>query len=148
MNANVYIAEIEYGTPAYDETVRLRTKILRKPLGLEYTAEQLSREWLDTHLACFDQKDELIACLILTKLDENSVKMRQVAVDDTLQGKGIGTILVEASERWAKANGYRRIEMHARETAVPFYVRLGYQKIGQQFLEVNIPHFKMAKDLV
>ena len=37
--------------------------------------------------------------------------------------------------------------MHARETAVPFYERLGYATVGARFEEVTIPHFKMEKRL-
>jgi predicted GNAT family N-acyltransferase len=37
--------------------------------------------------------------------------------------------------------------LHARETAVPFYLKLGYEVVGGQFEEVGIPHFKMEKKL-
>jgi hypothetical protein len=33
----MYTIEIDFGTPEYDEAVRLRTDVLRKPLGLEFT---------------------------------------------------------------------------------------------------------------
>jgi predicted GNAT family N-acyltransferase len=41
----------------------------------------------------------------------------------------------------------KSIELHARETAVPFYLNLKYLAIGNQFFEVDIPHFKMTKEL-
>ena len=37
------------------------------------------------------------------------------------------------------------IELHARETALGFYERLGFARVGEEFLEVNIPHWKMRK---
>jgi predicted GNAT family N-acyltransferase len=37
--------------------------------------------------------------------------------------------------------------MHARKTAVGFYEKLGYKRIGNEFLEVTIPHYAMEKAL-
>jgi len=35
--------------------------------------------------------------------------------------------------------------LNARKTAVGFYEKLGYEKIGEEFPEINIPHYKMRK---
>ena len=37
--------------------------------------------------------------------------------------------------------------LHARETAVGFYEKLGYKTSGDKFIEVTIPHFPMQKEL-
>lgn len=141
------IRQIEFGTPEYDEAVRLRYDILRRPLGLEYTPEQLAAEYSEIHLAAFDATGRLIAYLNLTPVTPDTVKMRQVAVESVLQGKGIGKLLVAASEQLAKHLGYKEISLHARDTAVPFYLKLGYERVGEPFEEVTIPHFKMRKNL-
>lgn len=141
------IRQIEFGTPEYDEAVRLRYDILRRPLGLEYTPEQLAAEYSEIHLAAFDAAGRLIAYLNLTPVAPDIVKMRQVAVESVLQGKGIGKLLVGASEQLAKHLGYKEISLHARDTAVPFYLKLGYERVGEPFEEVTIPHFKMRKNL-
>ena len=71
--------------------------------------------------------------------------MRQLAVAAELQGQGIGTALVEFAEALAREIGYRRMILHARETAVPFYEKQGYSIIGEGFEEVTIPHWAMEK---
>ncbi len=142
------IYPIDFATPEYDESVALRHEVLRKPLGMEFFPEQLAMEWSDTHLAAFNEEGRMIAILLLTSLNSEEVKMRQVAVSPDQQGKGIGTQLVAASESVAKSAQFKKMTLHARETAVPFYLRLGYQKVGIKFEEVNIPHFKMEKILV
>ncbi len=73
--------------------------------------------------------------------------MRQVAVVTDLRGRGIGKALVEHAEALAQSLGYRRTILHARETAVPFYEKLGYAKVGEGFVEVTIPHWAMGKPL-
>jgi predicted GNAT family N-acyltransferase len=141
------IIPIEFGTPEYEESVALRYEVLRKPLGLEFSVEQLAAEWSDTHLAGFDENAKIVAILILTPAGDHQIKMRQVAIDPTLQSKGLGAQLVKASEVLAQKNHFQRMVLHARETAVPFYLKLGYEVVGGQFEEVGIPHFKMEKKL-
>lgn len=147
MGTNIEIRLVEHGSPDYEETVRLRLRILREPLGLSFTPEQLSSEETDLHLAAFAE-GRLVGCLVLTPCDAESVKMRQVAVDTDVQGQGIGGALVVAAEEVAVAQGFRLMTLHARETAVPFYLRLGYTVEGEPFKEVTIPHRRMHKRLV
>ena len=141
------IHPISFATPEYDESVALRYDVLRKPLGLEFTPEQLSPEWSDLHLAAFDVSGKMVAILILTPINKEVVKMRQVAVAAGQQGRGVGTALVEQSEQLARDLDFQEISLHARELAVPFYLRLGYEKVGEMFEEVGIPHYKMKKGL-
>ena len=139
------IIPIEWGSPEYDLSIKIRYDVLRKPINMEFTAEQLSEEWTDVHLACYDTQAEMLGCLILTNLDDKSLKMRQVAVAAIHQRKGVGQRLVEASEQYAKQNKFEKIVLNARITAVPFYISLGYQSIGKEFQEVGIVHQKMEK---
>ena len=141
------ITRIEFATPDYDEAIRLRTEILRKPLGLSYSPEQLAAEYRDIHFAAFDDEGVLRGVLLLLPQTSEVIKMRQVAVDTEVQGQGIGRSLVAASEAWARWKGFKTIELHAREKPIQFYEKLGYETINDWFLEVNIFHKKMYKNL-
>ena len=142
------IIQVEFATPEYDETIALRYKILREPLGLEFTEEQLAAEYTDFHFAAYSDAWILRGCLVLTPKNDKVLKMRQVAVSIESQSKGIGTLLVQASETFARANGYEIMELNARDTAIPFYEKLNYKKVGEEFVEINIPHYKMVKSLL
>jgi N-acetylglutamate synthase-like GNAT family acetyltransferase len=146
-NQPLLVCKIEFGTPEYDEAVRLRYEVLREPLGLDFTAEQLAEEYEDHHLGIYLPQGGLAGCLSFKPVDEHELKMRQVAVAPTLQGKGIGAQLVLAAEQYAKQLGTTRIFMHARLTAVAFYEKLNYTKVGAQFEEVGISHFKLEKEI-
>jgi predicted GNAT family N-acyltransferase len=141
------VTRIEFATPDYDESVQLRTKILREPLGLSFTTEQLAAEYLDTHFAAFDEEGVLRGILLMLPKDTEVVKMRQVAVAADVQGRGIGRALVVACEAWAKLNQFKTIELHARDYAISFYEKLGYECVGDWFSEVNILHKKLIKNL-
>lgn len=143
----IQIRQIEFGTPEYDEAVNLRYEVLRRPLGLEYTPEQLAAEYSEIHLAAFDSAGRLVGYLNLSPLANGYVKMRQVAVAPWMQGKGVGSKMVQESERLAKELGFNMMALHAREQAMPFYLKMSYKVFGDRFEEVSIPHFRMEKKL-
>lgn len=140
------IRTVRHGTPEYWSTIELRRRILRVPLGLDFDPAELEKETRDLHVAAFSLA-HLVGCLVLTPIDAEQIKMRQVAVEEGLQGKGIGTELVLFSERLARDRGYSRMVLSARDTAIPFYERLKYSVEGEPFEEVTIPHRLMAKIL-
>jgi predicted GNAT family N-acyltransferase len=137
---------IPHLSPAYALCVALRRDILRKPLGLEFSEAQLAAEAGDLHLAAFEG-EELVACLLLTDRGGGRVQMRQVAVREDRQGRGLGAALVAESEAEARRRGFATMILHAREAAVPFYLKLGYALAGEPFEEVGIPHRAMEKAL-
>ena len=137
-------AQIRHGTDEYLQTVRLRDALLRRPLGLGFTPSELSAEKDSFHLAC-RRENILAACVVLQPLPQGRIRMRQLAVRAELQGGGIGTALVVFSEQFALQQDFHEMILHARETAVGFYERLGYESDGVRFIEVTLPHFRMHK---
>lgn len=126
--------------------VDMRFNILRKPLGLEFSPEELAREKEDILIGCFEE-EKLEGCCLLTKLDASTVKLRQMAVTSGLQGKGIGRVLLIFAENIARDRGFKKLTMNARKNAIGFYEKLGYNVVGDEFIEVTLPHFKMEKEL-
>ena len=140
------LKKIKFDTKEYHQSIDLRDKILRKPLGLTFSEDFLREERGQIHLGLFD-KNEIVGILLLKLIENKRIKMRQVAIDDTRQRQGLGRILVDYSEVIAKENGAKIMELNAREISVPFYLSLGYKICSEKFFEVRIPHFKMEKNL-
>ena len=138
---------IEHNSAAYREMIGLRYRVLREPLGLNFTPEQLAAEASDVLMGAYAE-GKIIGSLILTRQSEQTAQMRQVAVEEILQGRGIGRIMTEFAEQEAKKRGISEITLHARETALPFYERLGYESFGDSFMEVGLPHLEMRKILI
>jgi GNAT superfamily N-acetyltransferase len=138
--------EIRIDSAEYRAAVRLRAAVLREPLGVEFTAEEIAAEPQCRHFAACEGQD-VVATLLLLPLDAATAKMRQVAVRPDRQRGGVGAALVRFAEEWAREHGYREIVAHARETAVSFYERLGYQAEAETFLETTIPHRFVRKCL-
>tara|TARA_Y100001934_G_scaffold262018_1_gene336007 strand:- start:6 stop:431 length:426 start_codon:yes stop_codon:yes gene_type:complete len=137
---------LNHGTKEYEDTLLLRYEVLRKPLGLSYDPRELAEEDDSFHIAT-RLEGKVVACLVLKPLAERCIKMRQLAVRESSQGKGFGRELVNYAESFAKERGYSEIVLHARETARGFYEKLGYQTEGNPFIEVGLPHLAMRKKL-
>ena len=127
--------------------VQLRNDILRKPLGLVFLPDELEKEKEDILIGAFED-DKMLGCCMLINTDPGTVRLRQMAVLNTLHGKGIGKALMQFAENIARDRGYRKITMHARKTATGFYEKLGYTTNGVEFLEVTLPHVVMEKQLL
>jgi predicted GNAT family N-acyltransferase len=140
------VRTISHGSADYAAAVNLRRAVLRTPLGLDFTSAQLAAEADDIHLAAFDG-DELIGTVLLTAYDDRTFKLRQMAVDEAAQGKGVGAALLGAVEAETRAAGKSRITLAARVSAQPFYARNGYVAVGDIFEEVTIQHIVMQKNL-
>jgi len=137
---------IDHGSREYEQMIRLRNDILRKPLGLEFTPEELEKEKNEILIAAFED-EKILGCCMIVKHDEKNCRLRQMAVLNNLQGKGIGRALMTFAENIARDQGYKKLNMHARKTAIGFYERLGYSVTGDEFLEITIPHYEMEKSL-
>ena len=140
------IKQIDHGTQEYKQMVELRNEILRKPLGIEFDLKELEREKNDILIAAFEE-EKMLGCCLLTRVNNQCVRLRQMAVENNLQGKGIGAAMMNYAENVARDAGYNKIIMHARRTAIGFYEKLGYKTSGEEFEEITIPHIIMEKKL-
>jgi GNAT superfamily N-acetyltransferase len=137
---------IDFDTKEYRQMVDLRLALLRKPLGLNFTEDELRKEKNDIHIGFFD--DNLLeGCCMLTEDEPYKLRLRQMAVSSGLQGKGIGRSIMQFAENVARDRGYKIMTMHARKNAIGFYEKLGYKVEGTEFIEVTIPHYIMTKEL-
>ena len=137
---------IDHGSHEYRQMVKLRDDMLRKPLGLGFTPEELEKERDNMFIAAFEEED-ILGCCMLVEKDTTTVKLRQMAVLNNLQGKGIGRALMGFAENIARDRGYKIISMHARKNAIGFYEKMGYKVASDEFTEVTLPHFIMEKEL-
>jgi GNAT superfamily N-acetyltransferase len=137
---------LDHGSHEYRLMVKLREDVLRKPLGLGFTSQELEEEKNHMLIAAFEE-DDILGCCMLVEEDPKTVRLRQMAVLNDLQGKGIGRALMGFAENIARDRGFRVLSMHARKNAIGFYEKMGYKVASDEFTEVTIPHYVMEKKL-
>ncbi|NNE90442.1 MAG: GNAT family N-acetyltransferase [Verrucomicrobiales bacterium] len=140
------VLEITPASPEYPAMQRLRDEILRKPLRLSITPEDLEAESDQRHFVLIEN-ESVIGCALMFPVSETEAKVRQVAIAESERGRGLGVFLMEELEKTARSDGFESILLHARATAVSFYEKIGYEIVSDRFIEVTIPHFAMRKPL-
>jgi predicted GNAT family N-acyltransferase len=71
----------------------------------------------------------------------------RMAVLRDWRGRGVGGAMLVALVERAATRGMRRLVLNAQTHAVPFYARYGFTVFGDEFMEADIPHVAMARDL-
>ncbi|AYW45487.1 GNAT family N-acetyltransferase [Tetragenococcus koreensis] len=144
------IKEIQYGTQEYQQTLDLRDKVMRLPLGLSIYDEDLYKE-KDTYLLGAFDDEQLLGVGVVTQTENiDTLKVDYLCVDTVIQNKHIGTKLLQAIEEYALLIGKNSIVLEARITAEPFYRRLSYSSSGEKFTKAHVPieHILMNKQLI
>ena len=138
-------SKIKFDSERYWDLLRMRELVLRVPLGMRYSKSEIAKEKNEWIFACEVEGKIVASCQFI--LEDGKAKMRQVATAKSFQGKGMGRDLYLFCERELKSEGISEIYCHARKSAIPFYEKMDFIIVSDEFIEVGIPHVKMKKDL-
>lgn len=67
----------------------------------------------------------------------------RMAVRQEGRGAGVGSALLQALMLEAKKRGDTAVRLNAQVAVEPFYVRHGFARQGEEFIEADIPHIHM-----
>ena len=123
----------------------LRYRVMREPLGKERGSERNEGDSTGIHFALFED-GTILGIARLDKVDDQICQVRFVAIESHLQGKGLGNQLMIAVEEHGAQIGYSKMILHARDYALSFYEKLGYQLIGPSYKLFDVlQHYEMEK---
>ena len=71
----------------------------------------------------------------------------RVAVLKAYRNTGVGTAMLAYAQKQALNNGIKTLKLGAQLSAVPFYEKNGYIGYGSVYLDANIKHINMKKNL-
>lgn len=150
MIEEINVRLVEWGTEDYEAELKLRHEVFRAPSGLNIYDEDLSHEINDFHVCAFFNS-KVVGALIISKVDDNTAHIRQVAVDQSVRGKNIGKKIMCFAEEVIETMGCEEIVLNARKNVKSFYEKLGYTSVGEEFMEpkmtVGMIYIKMVKSL-
>lgn len=144
----ITIEQISTKDTYYTAEQGLRNEVLLRPIGIPDHAWEMHDE-ASWHFVAIEQ-EQVIGCVVLRPLDAKNTKaqLMQMAVASEQQGKGIGKLLVQDLLRFSETTGIQEIICHARDNAVAFYLRQGFEIYDEAFEEVGILHRHMHIRLV
>jgi N-acetylglutamate synthase-like GNAT family acetyltransferase len=131
----------------FDKYYDLRWRILRAPWNQPKGSEKDELEGKSIHIIAINE-GEIVGCgrIHFNSIDE--AQIRYMAVENELQGRGIGKLILNELEQKALEKGAKKIILNARENAVKFYDKNGYKIVKESHtLFGEIKHFLMRKDI-
>lgn len=79
--------------------------------------------------------------------NDGFARIGRMAVDQAYRERGIGGQILAQLEEESRDRGSEWAMLHAQQYIEKFYVKRGYSRHGDVFLEADIPHVEMRKRL-
>jgi ribosomal protein S18 acetylase RimI-like enzyme len=132
----------------YREYYRLRFETLRQPWGEPEGSEKAEDDASAIHAMLIDGEGETVGVCRLHLNTPQEGQLRFMGIRQDRQGQQLGNLLMQYMEERAKAMGATTLTLHARQNAVNFYRRNGYEVVEESYILFGtIQHYRMAKQL-
>ncbi len=126
--------------------ILIRTQVFVIEQGI--SAEIETDEWENdsTHYL-LSEEGKALATARWRQIDQHTAKIERVAVLKEARWRGMGTELMRyiLEEIHSKPN-IHIIKLGSQNSAIPFYEKLGFQVIGEEYFDAGIPHHLMVKN--
>jgi predicted GNAT family N-acyltransferase len=125
--------------------LELRHQVFCEEQGVPKHEELDGRDHEALHLVAVSDGELLATCRLL--FVGATVQFSRLAVRASDRRRGIATALLELAEAETRAAGARRLVLHAQTYAQQLYETAGYEPRGRVFIEADIEHVAMEKQL-
>ncbi|MES2389812.1 MAG: GNAT family N-acetyltransferase [Bacteroidota bacterium] len=132
----------------FRDSLKLRYKVLREPLGQPRGSEEDSLDLVAIHAVALNPEGKVVGTGRIHSNSGRQAQIRLMAVEPELQGKGIGKQLLDFLEGKGKQMGAKYVRVHARESAKAFYAANGYNDVSEgKTLFDTVKHTWMRKEI-
>ncbi|QCC50490.1 GNAT family N-acetyltransferase [Halapricum salinum] len=130
----------------YEDALTVRKTVFVEEQGVDPEIEVDEHDETAIHLAAYDDGEPVGAGRFRT-LDDRTGKVERIAVLADYRDGGLGRAIMGRIEEIAREEGVDRLVLHSQTRAAPFYARVGYEQVGEEFEEAGIPHVEMRTEL-
>ena len=124
----------------------LRESVFCGEQGVTHEGDRDGRDHDAVQLVAVDEDGSVVGtCRVL--IEHGNARFGRLAVRRDSRGTGLGTALLEAAEREARAAGAQRMGLAAQTRAMELYARAGFAPYGDVYLDEGIEHRNMEKIL-
>ena len=136
--------ETQPWSEARDAAYAIRCAVFVEEQGIPAELEIDDSDPIAEHVLAFvDGQCVATARVYLDEQESSKAKIGRMAVLKGFRGQGIGTALLGEAIRAGMMQGASVFELHAQQSAAPFYAKLQFKPDGAIFDEVGIPHQRM-----
>ena len=143
---NNYKVSIETELDNLKEAFDLRKEVFVQGQGVPEDIEIDDKEDRAYHFLVNNKKGLVATCRL--RIVDDYAKLERMAVKESYRKEGIGSLLIDRLEEFAKSKDLTKIRLHAQVKAQEFYQKNGYQLSSEEeFMEAGIRHVKMEKEI-
>lgn len=121
--------------------VRMKVFVEEQKVPAELEIDELEGE--ATHFVLYDGEQPAGAGRL--RFVDHYGKVERICVLSEYRKNGAGLQIMNAIEDYARSLDIHTFKLNAQVYAIPFYEKLGYQVVSEEFLDAGIPHKTMEK---
>ena len=122
----------------------LRTEVFVQEQGVDQALEWDEHDALCVHAVLCNRLGAPVATGRLLPSVNGVAKIGRMAVKRVLRGQRLGDQVLSALMNAARQRGDTEILLHAQCSAEKFYLRQGFRRQGEVFMEANMAHVEMV----
>ncbi|MDS9470398.1 GNAT family N-acetyltransferase [Sporosarcina pasteurii] len=124
----------------------VRRKVFVKEQGVPLSLELDEYDDTSSHFVVY-KGDSPIGAGRIRETNARTGKVERVCVLPEYRGLHLGKLIMQALENHGAQQGYEKIVLNAQSYAIPFYENLGYTITSPEFMDADIPHRSMEKNI-
>jgi len=137
--------DLQLVTLDWQQTLPIRHQVLWPNESLEFC--QVPGDIDALHFGVLNKSTLVCVASIYIDQDAKSARLRKFATLPLLQGKGVGSVMIEHLITILKRQGIDYLWFDARASALGFYQRFGFEAEGDIFYKNKVAYYKMHKHL-
>lgn len=147
MNNFYQIEKVDLLSNYYSQSLALREKILREPLGLIISKKQIENEKKTDHFHFIVRLENKVVSALTMRINTNNIQTCQIATDNDFRRQGIGKKLLEYGEQYISSLIEKEeFIVFSRFDSLLFYEKCNYlYKDDKIYLINNLEHRLLSK---
>lgn len=122
-------------------SIRRTVFVDEQNVPLEEEVDQFEKD--SVHFVLYDQNKAVGAGRY--RVVDHYGKVERICILKSSRKGGAGKTLMNAIETYALEHQSTKLKLNAQIQAIPFYEKLGYKAVSEEFLDAGIPHRTMIK---
>lgn len=129
-----------------DDAFFVRRKVFVEEQGVPLTLELDELDKTADHFVVYTGTSPIGAGRI-REINDGVGKVERVCILPEYRGMNLGKLVMQALEDHAATKNLKKIVLNAQTYAIPFYEKIGYVITSPEFMDADIPHRAMEKQI-
>lgn len=142
----MYQVKIVSAKSELEDAFSVRRKVFVEEQGIPASLEVDEFDETASHFVVYEA-DKPIGAGRIRETDPAVGKVERVCILPDYRGLRLGKLIMQALENHGSELGFQKIILNAQSQTLPFYESIGYVITSPEFMDADIPHRVMEKNL-